>query len=169
VIQPSDEPDSLSAMRRPNVISTHHERPAGVACRFHVREHFVSRESSDARHVLSNDETGSQLSDESGEVRPEVTLVSLGLLLPGDAEGLAGEPADDGVDSSQRLNCEAANVVMDGHLGPVLPQHLAAEGVNLAEGHRLESARALQPEADAPDAGEQVQRAKPHARSSVYT
>lgn len=39
--EPGDNPHTLPAVWRPNVVSTHHERPAGVARRVQVSEHLV--------------------------------------------------------------------------------------------------------------------------------
>jgi len=51
--------------------STHHERPAGVACRLQVGEHPVSASSSKARYILSEDPRRSELGDDSGELKEE--------------------------------------------------------------------------------------------------
>jgi hypothetical protein len=161
-------------VRRFNVVSTHHERPAGVARRFQVLEHLVGcsnsrllkAASSDARHVLSNDPTGSEFANESGELGPQVTLVLLGLALSRDRVRLAGEAADDGVDSlSHKLSCaEPSNVVMDGHPRPVRREHFAGERLDLAECDRAKPTRALEAEADPADPAEQVEDGE-HSRA----
>jgi hypothetical protein len=96
------DPDPLPSVGRSSVVSTHHERPCGVPEFFQVFEDEVSRDSSEARYVLSQYPTGSDFSDESCEMRPEVPLVFGALLLPGDAERLAGESARDDVDRSAK-------------------------------------------------------------------
>jgi hypothetical protein len=149
------EPDPLPPVRGTNVVSTHHERPAGVACCFQVLDDFVSRESSDARDVLSNDPTGSELADESGEVRPEVALVRLRLLLSGNGEGLTGEaPAYDIDSSGNRLSCERSHVSMNWHPRPVMREDFSREQLNFAKRNCLEATCPFEAETDTANTGE---------------
>ena len=80
------------------------------------------------------------------------------------ANVLTGEAATDDVDfnsvSGQSVGCESADVVIAGHLGPVFRQHAPAEWINLAEGDRLKTARALKAKAETANAAEQVKDAE---------
>lgn len=115
--------------------STHHKRPAGVAERFQIPEHLVRCCSPEARDVLSEHPAGSDLSHQACELGPQVTFVLSPFPLPRDGVGLAGEPADDGIDSSaagQNVICsKLTNVRPPGDGRPVLRQHGQAEGLQL--------------------------------------
>jgi hypothetical protein len=70
---------------------------------------------------------------------------------------LAGEASADRVNGNsvclEPIGSEFADVIVTGHSRPVR-QHLPAEGVDLAEGDGLKSARPLQTEIEAADARE---------------
>jgi hypothetical protein len=55
---------------------------------------------------------------------------------------------------SKPIGCEGSHVIVAGHSRPMLRQHPLAEWVNLAERHRLESARPLQAKVEAAYPGE---------------
>jgi hypothetical protein len=95
--QSSDDEDSLSPVRRANVVSPHHERPDGVSARFQVFDDPVSSESAEARHVLSDQPSGSHFAHQPEELRPEPAFVGVALPASGDADGLAGESSDQSV------------------------------------------------------------------------
>ena len=159
---PGDNPHPLAAVRRPDIVSTHHERPSGVACRFQVGEDFVGSDSSEARYVLSKYPSGSEFSDESCVLGPEVPLVCLPALLPSDRERLAGEAAADDVNPpdsgvSQSSPGKSSNVSEDRHSGPSLVEDCDWVWLDLAESDCAKSAGSLEPEADTPDAAEQVE------------
>jgi hypothetical protein len=61
-----------------------------------------------------------------------------------------------GTQLSRRVS-QRPDVVMDRHPRPMLRQHAPAERIDLAERHRPEPARPLQPEAEPADPAEQVQ------------
>lgn len=64
--------------------------------------------------VLEGDESGLELSDESRDVGPEVSLVFVGSLLAGHGEGLARVAASDAIhDSSPRACVEGSEVAPD--------------------------------------------------------
>src|SRR5690606_20270576 len=72
-----------------------------------------------------------------------------------------GNPPRDDIDGnsigSQLISGEFSDILVLPHVGPVLCQHAPAERVDLAESHRLETARALQAEREAANAGEKVE------------
>lgn len=72
---PGDNPHPLATVGRSNVVSTHHERPAGVARRVQIREHLVRCCSAEARDVLSQHPSGSKLAHHPCEFGPQVPLV----------------------------------------------------------------------------------------------
>jgi hypothetical protein len=75
-------------------VCAQHRRPAGVAssfqvCRYSIEPTFSNR----CRNLFPKDDVRAALADEIEEDWPEVALVSLGELLSGAAEGLAGTGA----------------------------------------------------------------------------
>lgn len=106
--------DALASVGRAEVVSTHHERPSGVARSLQIRKDRVSAESSKARYVLSHDPTGSEFVDDAEHFGPEPPLVRVAAPRARDGDGLAGESTDDGVDGSdsvQKLICPDARAV----------------------------------------------------------
>jgi hypothetical protein len=67
----SDDPHALSEVGRPGMDSTHHERPDGVACRFQFIVNPVIAASSEARHVLKENPTGSHFSHDPHGVKEQ--------------------------------------------------------------------------------------------------
>jgi hypothetical protein len=158
---PGDNPHPLATVRGSNVVSTHHERPAGVAFRFQIFEHPVSSESAEARHVLSEHPTGSHLSHDPEHLAPQPG--ACGGVVRAEAGSLAGKGyVLAGKSSGHKVNCsdigppERAHVGVDRDAGPVVLEHRAAEGLDLAEGHRAE-AGLLEAQAHPTDAAEQVE------------
>ena len=112
--------------------------------------------------VLQDDEAGSYLANEPGELKPKpAPLPCETEAASGSAKILAGEAAADDIDGnsigSKSFAGEGPDIVIARHLRPMLRQHAPAEGFDLAEGDRLEAARPLQPQAEAADAREQVE------------
>ncbi len=82
---------------------------------------------------------------------------------------LAREPAANNVDCSDMLGLQLSNVAVDGNAGPMLGEHAARELLDLAEGHRLETARPLKPQAEAADAAEKIENAQlPRGRRRMF-
>lgn len=115
-----DEPTSWSLVIGPDVASTYHERPAGVAECFQRSEHGVSSPSSEISAVLKSKPTRAALSDDADgfeeEARPFTFDASpFGV---GAADVLArGGANDDGRKSSeimQKSLCrESADIIVD--------------------------------------------------------
>jgi len=85
--------------------STHHKRFAGVAERFQVIENPVNSESSDARHILNDDEKGSDFSDETGVFKPETAAFAFKSgAFAGAADVLARESTTNG------LHCDSVGL-----------------------------------------------------------
>jgi hypothetical protein len=150
-----DDPHALSSVRRSGMDSTHHERPAGVAKRFQVSEHFVSRCSSKARDVLNDNPSRPCLRDDSCELRPEVPCIVASPATAGDRVRLAWEPAGNEV-NAKSSGVEGVDVVMDGHSRKVLRQHAARVVLDLAEAYRLPAHPAGR-QGEAADAGKEVE------------
>jgi hypothetical protein len=133
-------------MAGPDVDSTHHDRPSGVARSFQVSEYPVSAPAAESRNVLSHDPKGSDFLDEPEHFRPEAGAGPLDAgALAGRADVLAGEAAADdiGIEPvlSESLRGEGLHVLVEPHVGPVLAEHAAGVAVLLAEGHGLMPAR----------------------------
>jgi hypothetical protein len=111
--------DPLPSVRRSDVVSTHHERPAGVTARLQVFEHPVSAESAEPRHVLSHDPSGSHFSHQPVKLRPEPTGVIASCALTGDRDGLAGESSNESVSCREFRSPHVSHVAESRHVGPV--------------------------------------------------
>jgi hypothetical protein len=124
--------------------------------------------------VLGDDDTRLKFSDEPGHLWPHVDSDTPPTRRT--REWLAREPAADGVNGnsigSKSICGEVADVMVAGHLRPVLGEDAAWELFDLAERDGLEPAGALQTERKAADAAEQVEKAvrlfhaAPHKRRS---
>lgn len=65
-------------------------------------------------HVLEEDGSGSHVGDDSGDDRPDVSVVGLALALSGEGEGLAREARNDEIhDSTPRATVEGSKVRPD--------------------------------------------------------
>jgi hypothetical protein len=103
------DPDSLPSVRGANVVSTHHERPSGVACFFQVLQDEVTASSSESTDVFNKNPTGSELSDESGVLEPESAAGAFldARTFAGDGDVLARsrEASDDNVHEGKSVGC----------------------------------------------------------------
>jgi hypothetical protein len=154
------DPDPLPSVRGANVVSTHHERPSGVACFFQVLQDEVTASSSESTDVFNKNPTGSELSDESCVLEPESAAGAFlyTRTFASDGHVLAGEAAADEVDSSgNRSGCELSYVIVDRHSGPASREDRLAVRFDFAKGHGLESARSVEAKADTADTAEEIQ------------
>jgi hypothetical protein len=91
----SEEEEALSSVRGADFLrSPQCSRSAETHC-LKLSEDFVCSEPQMVGDVLEADDAGLALSDDAGDVGPEVALVVLGAQLAGDGEGLAGVAAHD--------------------------------------------------------------------------
>jgi hypothetical protein len=70
-VGPSDDPDSLALVRCPCTVSTHHDRPAGVAFRLQAIEHDIRPANTEDRWVLSEHPSRSGDAHDSQELEPQ--------------------------------------------------------------------------------------------------
>lgn len=115
--------------------------------------------------VLHDDELGSYLANESGELRPEpASFASKTLARARQTDVLAREAANDAIrfDSvmSERFGRQSANISVAGDVGPVLGEDAAGELFDFAEGDGLETACAFEAKAKPSYAGKQVEDAQ---------
>jgi hypothetical protein len=115
--------------------------------------------------VLHEDVARSKFASQAGDLAPKTRAFALQTRAKsGNRQVLAGEPAADDIDGNSSLGKsvagEGSHVIEARNLGPMLRQHLAGEWVDLAEGDRLEPARALKAEREAADPAEQVEDAE---------
>jgi hypothetical protein len=150
-------PDALSPVWGSDADSRNNKWPPSVAKGSQVRKHIVEAHADVASNVLSNDPRGPEFVHEPTHFWPEVTVIFLASALPGEAKWLARVSAANNVDCSNVRPFQLPHVLMDRHARPVLREHATGKRLDLAEGHRLEAARALQAEAEAADAAEQVE------------
>lgn len=121
-----------------------------------VSEYVVQPSSKQRCDVFHDDESRSNLANNSGVLRPKARPGSgQSSALAGDADVLAGEPSADDIGKSSG-SVKGPNVVVAGDVGPVLSEDGPAERVELDE---LDGAHpgSLKSEAEAPDAAEQVE------------
>jgi len=91
--------DSVPLVRGIDTASWNKETLDFVTFFFQVSKHLVECQIDDSRHILTNDPRGLQLMYDSDKFRPEVTVIILASLLPGNTEWLAGES------SGNNVNC----------------------------------------------------------------
>jgi hypothetical protein len=142
-------------MRRSDMASTHHERPAGVARRCQAIEHRVCASSAESRDVLSEYPSGSQLLHDPQVLEPQSAALTVETrAFPCDRDVLAGEAARDEVDWFEVVLTDLSNVSVARHVGPMSGQNASCEVVDLNLPPRFPT-RALEPEVNAADAGEE--------------
>ena len=153
--------DALPPVRRSGMGSTHHERPAGVARRLQLRHEPVRSAKAQAKYVLNQHPTGSALPHQPQHVPPQPAArpVEPGAE-PGDADVLAWEAATDEVWRGNAVgrqpgSGQRADVIVARHRRPVTAQDPTRVRLLLAQGDDAQ-AGTLEPEAEAPDAAEQV-------------
>lgn len=156
--------NALPFERRTEKFSTHHGRPAGVACSFQVREDLVSGDIFEVRNVLNEDPTGSEFSDDSCVFVPETAPpVESALLAPGsDAEVLAGEAAADEIDWLEVVLADAFDVEESWDTGPPFSEDFIAKGVDFYLKSSFEACP-LQTEVDSAYAREKAAVGQRHA------
>jgi hypothetical protein len=137
--------------------SWNNKRPAGVAFAFQVRKHLVEAHVDVPSNIFSNDPTGPEGSHEPMHFRPEVTVIFRASSEPGHGKWLARIAPCDDVNRSGVICRQAPDIVEYRHIRPVFRQDLAWVFLDLAERHGFKAASGLKPEAEAADAGEQVQ------------
>jgi hypothetical protein len=122
-----------------------------------VSENGSHPETKQAWNVLHDDEAGSNLANEAPVFAPETrsrTFEASSFASKGNV--LAREPAADDINGNSigSKSCcgKISDIFVAGDIRPMFRQDLAAERIDLAEGLRLEAARALQPKAEAADA-----------------
>lgn len=130
-----------------------------------VSENTVQPSTKQRCDVLHDRVAGSKFANETGVLRPKSGASAVDAsALPCKANVLAREAAADDVDANSigsKSSCrEGSDVVIDGHLGPVLVEDTARERFDLAERDGLEPASALEPEGEPADAREQVEDAQ---------
>jgi hypothetical protein len=113
-------------------------------------------------HVLSDDPGGADVADDVGHFGPEPSLVLLRQAKTRFTDGLAGKSTANNVNSGSGSGhpptCSGSDVVMSGHLGPVLGQHALAERIDLHladDGHPRPLEAEFEP-ADSTEEGEDV-------------
>jgi hypothetical protein len=134
----SNDPDALSSVVCSDSTSRNNKRPRGVADGFQVSQHIVECQRDETSNVFTNDPSGSRECNNSAHLRPEVTVVFLGFLVTGDAEGLAGEASADEINRSeptQSVCIDSMDILEAGDARPVFGEDGSAELISLTEGN----------------------------------
>jgi hypothetical protein len=134
-----NNPESGSSVGSANSESWNIKRPRGVSRVVQASENFVQAHRSEASNVLSNRPSGPALLDNAQHLRPEVTIVALAESSSSLREWLTGESSHHNV-CLTFVRPELMDILDDGNVRPVLPEHLTAERIFLAEANRLEPA-----------------------------
>ena len=113
--------------------------------------------------VLHEDHAGSKLANEALVFEPQAGAgAGEAEAGSGGREVLAGEAAAQGVDPDsigpKSSGCESSNVFIDRHTGEAQGEDSAGEVGGLAKAHRPKPARAFQPEREAADPREEVEK-----------
>jgi hypothetical protein len=94
-----DDPHPVPSVRRIDGASWNNDRFDFVTFRFQVSTHRVECQVDDPSNILTNDPSGPRFAYDSEHFRPEIAVVVLASLLPGNTEWLAGESAGEKSDS----------------------------------------------------------------------
>jgi len=95
----SHNPDSIPSVRGVDGASWNNDRFDFVTFRFQISVHLVECHVDDPSNILTNDPSWPCLAYDSEHFRPEIAVICLASLLPGNAEWLAGESACEKSDS----------------------------------------------------------------------
>jgi len=97
-----DNPDSIPLVRRADRPSTHHDRPAGVAFLFQVREYPVATSASQSRNIFNQHKSRSNFSNDPPHLKPQPALLAVySRALARAANVSAWESATDDVNGQQ--------------------------------------------------------------------
>jgi hypothetical protein len=107
------------------------KRLRGVPDTFQVRKHFVEAQPDQPRNILSNDPSGPEFRHNSEHFRPEMAVILLASLLPGDTERLAGEPSANNVNWFEVVRSDFSHVSVSLDVGPMLFEDSVAEVIYL--------------------------------------
>ena len=113
-------PDPLPLVRGIDGTSRNTDRPHGVAETFQVSAHLVECQIDDPRHILAKEPSGPESVKAADHFRPEVTVIVLASLLPGNAERLTGESSAHKVNSGDESPVDLSNVIVTRDYRPVL-------------------------------------------------
>ena len=140
----SDEPCSGSLVVGPDVASTNHERPAGVAERLQRSEDGVSAPSSEISAVLKSEPTRSHLSNDADGFEVEAGALALDALAlgVGAADVLARGTADNDGRKSSKISAKSvcrkgADIVVEPDMRIVLGVERTPPRFDLAGRDRL--------------------------------
>jgi hypothetical protein len=152
-----NDPDAISLMRGADGRSWYTVPDRIEPERGQVSENGSHPETKQAWNVLHDDVAGSNLANEAPVFAPETRSRTFeASSLASERDVLAREPAADDINGNSigSKSCcgKLSDIFVAGDIRPMFRQDLAAGRIDLAEGLRLEAARALQPKAEAADA-----------------
>jgi hypothetical protein len=130
-----------------------------------VSENTVEPPCQESCDVLHDEDARSKLASKAVNFGPKARARTIEAR-PASSQGnvLTGESPADRIDGnsigSKPLGGKGSDVIVAGDLGPMLRQHAPTEGFDLAKGDGLESARPFQAQAEAANAGKEVQDAQ---------
>jgi len=141
---------------RPDVSSTHQERPCGVTRRFQITEHDICTATAQSRHVFDEHPSWAELGNDAGKLAPQAAPVPTEAgPFAGGGDVLAGKSAGDEVDTLEGGGAGKAHVPASGDVRPVSGEDVFTIGLRLdLPAHRKPGP--LEPERHPTDAREKV-------------
>jgi hypothetical protein len=162
-----NKPKAVSFVIGANVARGYTVPPSIIPERGQVPENSSEPGTKEAWCIFHDCELRSKLVNEASIFTPQSRTVAIDARASASkADILAREPAADDIDgnsvSGQSVGCEFSDIFVLPHVGPVLRQDAAAEGIDLAKCDGFEAASALQAKVEAADAGKQGKDAQFH-------
>jgi hypothetical protein len=109
---------------------------------FHVSRHLAECHTDEASNIFTNDPSWPDFRYNPEHCRPEVAVIVLALLLPGNGKRLTGETATNevnGINSicPESFGCDCSHVVINWHSRKILSQHGLRVRLDFAECNSL--------------------------------
>jgi hypothetical protein len=124
-------------MVRTEAASWNIKRPCGVTCGFQVSKHLVEVHSDDSRNIFAKEPSGSEGFNNANNFRPEVTVICLASLLPGNTKRLAGPSSANKVNWFEVVCSTIFYISESLNVRPVFGEDFVAEGVVFDLPHNL--------------------------------
>jgi hypothetical protein len=114
---------------------------------FQVSRHVVECHFDEASNIFTNNPSWLELLHNAEHFRPEVAVIVLALLLPGNGKRLTGETATNEVNPinsicPESFGCDCSHVVINWYSRKILSQHGLRVRLNLTESNSLHASPA---------------------------
>jgi hypothetical protein len=156
-----NNPDAIPEVREAKETSGYAVPLRIIPARGQVPENVAKSSPEKRGDIFQDDVVGSNLANEAIDFAPEpaaLTCEARAMASVGDI--LAGKSPTNNVDCSDMFCLQLSYVVVDGDARPMLGENAPRELLDLAEGDRLEAARALKAQTKPANPAEQVKDAE---------